>query len=237
MEQILDYIHNLSFGSMIIRLLIASLAGLLIGMDREKKSRAAGLKTHLLICLGACMAMMLGEYVMITFGGAKADIVRLGAQVISGISFIGAGTIMFSSDRVKVKGLTTAAGLWACACTGLAFGIGYFEAGIVAVVIILITQRAMPKIEKRIKKKECRTVLYCEFKTFRDVVELTNVIAKRKDVHIINNSNKQDPGGENRFAYMLTLAFPSQEVRDSFIEEVNNYPFVAFSEIGNDYAL
>ena len=109
----------------------------LIGLERGAKGQAAGFRTHILVCMGACIAMLTGQYIYEYFE-TNSDPARLGAQVISGIGFLGAGTIM-SRETTRVRGLTTAAGLWAAACIGLAVGIGFFEAAIGATVVVMVT--------------------------------------------------------------------------------------------------
>ena len=105
-----------------IRLLFALIVGLVIGIDREMKRRVAGIKTHILVCLGAAMVMITSQYMMVNFGDV-ADPARMGAQVVSGVGFLGVGTIIVTG-RNQVRGLTTAASIWVCACVGLAAGIG-----------------------------------------------------------------------------------------------------------------
>ena len=126
---VLEYFRELNFASTLLRLTMAMLFGGLIGLERERKRRAAGFRTYMLVCLGAALAMLLGQYeeLMITTNwaasleglGVKADVARFGAQVVNGIGFLGAGTIIVTR-RNQIKGLTTAAGLWASAIVGLA---------------------------------------------------------------------------------------------------------------------
>ena len=105
-----------------------------IGLERGRKGRAAGFRTYMLVCLGAALTMLLGQYEfeMLNFhwqslsGGQTTDVTRFSAQVINGVGFLGAGTIIVTG-RQEVKGLTTAAGLWASACVGLAIGAGFYE--------------------------------------------------------------------------------------------------------------
>ena len=120
----------------VLRLALAMLLGGCIGLERERKRRPAGFRTYMLVCLGAALTVLLSlyEYTLITGPwsalaaelGMKTDVSRFGAQVINGIGFLGAGTILVTG-RQQVKGLTTAAGLWASACTGLAVGAGFYE--------------------------------------------------------------------------------------------------------------
>ena len=130
MLSIFDPLREMSFLSVLIRLLLVVLCGGVIGIEREYKRRPAGFRTHILICLGAAMTTLTSQYMYLCMG-YFTDMARLGAQVIAGIGFIGAGTIIVTR-RQRVKGLTTAAGLWTTAIIGLTLGAGYFEAGLLA---------------------------------------------------------------------------------------------------------
>lgn len=122
------------------------------------QNKGAGIKTHALVCIGAAMAMIVNEYVFREFPNMNTDITRLGAQVISGIGFLGVGTIMMNG-RSEVKGLTTAAGLWACAGVGLAAGIGFAEGTLLAVIFILFIFRVLAPLDKNyIKFQEDRFI-------------------------------------------------------------------------------
>lgn len=115
-----------------IRLIVAAILGGIIGLEREKLNRPAGVRTHMIVCLGSCLIMLLGEYMHQIDN--TIDITRLGAQVVSGIGFLGAGAIL--KDGFSVRGLTTAATLWVVACVGLAVGGGFFSAGILTTIIV-----------------------------------------------------------------------------------------------------
>ena len=133
----MEYIRNVNGLSVLIRLALAVIFGGLIGLERERKHRPAGFRTHILICLGAAMTTLTSQYLFLSLR-QFTDIARLGAQVIAGIGFIGAGSIIVTQRR-RVKGLTTAAGLWASAAIGLCFGAGFYEGGIIAALLILLT--------------------------------------------------------------------------------------------------
>ena len=130
------------------RLLLAALLGGVVGLERESKKRAAGLRTHLLVSLGSALVMVTSEYMVTVYQGSGVDIdpTRLGAQVISGIGFLGAGTII--KQGINVRGLTTAASLWAVACVGLAVGAGYYAAAAIAVAIVFGALVLLEKFEK-----------------------------------------------------------------------------------------
>lgn len=122
------YLRELTIVELLIRCGMAVMVGGIIGLERGMKNRAAGFRTYMLVCLGACVVMATNQYIYQIFG--TGDPVRMGAQVISGIGFLGAGTIVVTSQN-QIKGLMTAAGLWASACIGLAIGIGFYEIAIV----------------------------------------------------------------------------------------------------------
>ncbi len=137
----------------VIRLITAAILGGLIGMERENRRRAAGFRTHILVSVGAALAMVSSEYIFNLYKGVtNLDPARLGAQVISGIGFLGAGTII--REGPNVQGLTTAATLWAVSCVGIAAGIGFYEAAIVATVIIYLTLVVLRKFENVINKSD-----------------------------------------------------------------------------------
>lgn len=123
-------LNDLNTITIIFRIFLAILIGGMIGTERDIKHRAAGMRTHMLVCMGATIVMMTNEYIALTYSGQNIDVTRMGAQVVSGIGFIGAGTILVTSDN-RIKGLTTAAGLWAAAALGLGIGIGFYEMAII----------------------------------------------------------------------------------------------------------
>ena len=131
--------------SVTVRLVLAMLCGGCIGLERERKRRPAGFRTHILICLGAAMTTLTSQYLVLELH-LYTDMARLGAQVIAGIGFIGAGTIIITKRR-QVKGLTTAAGLWAAAIVGLCCGAGFFEGAVLATAIILLAELVFSKLE------------------------------------------------------------------------------------------
>ena len=123
----------LTVSAIIARILLAVLIGSVLGFERGLKNRPAGLRTYILVCVGATIVMVTNQYIYQCAGAG--DPVRMGAQVVSGIGFLGAGTIIITPHN-QIKGLTTAAGLWAAACVGLAIGIGLYEVAIIGGVTI-----------------------------------------------------------------------------------------------------
>lgn len=153
---VIEYLRQLNFASMVLRVLLAVLCGGIIGLERERKSSSAGFRTYMLVAIGSSITIMLSQYIDIMLDtawaeqaaavGATHDVSRFGAQVINGVGFLGAGTIILTGRR-KVKGLTTAAGLWASACLGLAIGAGFYECVLISTVLIFICMYAFPAIE------------------------------------------------------------------------------------------
>ena len=145
MFELFDNVRDVTFLSVLIRLGLTFLCGALIGLEREYKRRPAGFRTHILICVGAAMTTMTGQYLFLS-QGLYTDMARLGAQVIAGIGFIGAGTIIVTR-RNQIKGLTTAAGLWTCAIVGLAIGAGFYEGGLIAAALVLVSELIFSQLE------------------------------------------------------------------------------------------
>ena len=141
----LDPIRDLTDWAVVLRMLLSAAAGGAIGLEREFRRRPAGFRTHILICLGACITTMTSQYLLLRMH-YYTDITRLGAQVIAGIGFVGAGAIMVSR---QVKGLTTAAGLWVSAIIGLSFGAGFYEGGAYAAMLLLLAELLLTRFEYR----------------------------------------------------------------------------------------
>lgn len=175
----MEYIRNINGLSVLIRLALAVIFGGLIGLERERKHRPAGFRTHILICLGAAMTTLTSQYLFLSLR-QFTDIARLGAQVIAGIGFIGAGSIIVTQRR-RVKGLTTAAGLWASAAIGLCFGAGFYEGGIIAALLILAVELLFSKLEYRIMDNAREVNLLVEYK---DLASLNGVLRYMKEVDL-----------------------------------------------------
>jgi putative Mg2+ transporter-C (MgtC) family protein len=159
------------------RIVFASLAGFFIGLDRERHSQPAGLRTHMIICLGACVMMLLSIYIPIEFvqKGFSSDPTRLAAQVITGIGFLGAGAIF--RFGFSVKGLTTAASIWTTSGIGLCFGAGYFYLGIVSTIFLIIILYAFDKIEDHIIERRNWRIITVGFDSDKlPVIKIMNVI-------------------------------------------------------------
>jgi putative Mg2+ transporter-C (MgtC) family protein len=151
----------LSTTELLYRLLLAVILGGLIGFEREYTHRPAGFRTHILVCVGAALVMVTSEFMFWKYKGiVNMDPARLGAQVITGIGFLGAGTIIH--EGFNVKGLTTAASLWTVACIGLAVGIGFYAGAIIVATIIFITLIVLKKIEDNFARQNRLKIIFIQ---------------------------------------------------------------------------
>lgn len=173
MTELLNPLRNIDSWSVAVRMLLAVVCGGLIGIEREYKRRPAGFRTHMLICLGAAMTTLTSQYLCVHLQ-YDTDITRLGAQVVAGVGFIGAGTIIVSRHQ-RVKGLTTAAGLWTTAIIGLALGSGFYEGALLTTVLLLLAEVVFSRLEYRIMNNTPEVNLYIEFadrKSLDDMLRL-----------------------------------------------------------------
>lgn len=157
-------LRDLNLLSLCVRLLLAMAFGGTIGFERGIRQRAAGLRTHMLLCVGAASTMLVSQFMYASYG--VGDPARLSAQVISGIGFLGAGTIIVTRSN-QIKGLTTAATLWATACMGLAVGVGFYECALVMYVILIFILLLVNVVDTKYLKVPTSTALYLE--VHRDV--------------------------------------------------------------------
>lgn len=161
--------------AMLLRLLVACLLGGIIGFEREHVHRPAGLRTHILVCVGSALVMITSEFIYDRYAmHVNIDPARLGAQVISGIGFLGAGTII--KEGVSVKGLTTAASLWAVSCIGIAVGIGFYSGAMIATIMIFLVLGVIKSTQdKFVSQKYTRIFIHTQIKKGK-VKELTDLI-------------------------------------------------------------
>lgn len=160
----LNPLRELSILSIFFRFLLATCCGAVIGYERSKSHHSAGLRTHIIVCIGATSVMILNQYLS-AFFNINADPARLGAQVISGIGFLGAGTIVITGHQrgQRVKGLTTAAGLWASACMGLVIGSGFYEAAVIMCVFLICVIVGLNRIDDKYLKDSTVMRFYIEY--------------------------------------------------------------------------
>lgn len=186
--------------TVLIRLVCALVFGGIIGFERANSKHDAGLRTHIIVCLGATSVMIVSQLIHINYGGVS-DLTRLGAQVISGIGFLGVGCIIVTRNRIR--GLTTAAGLWTTGCLGLVIGAGFLEVAATMFALIMITAFVLRPLSLKLRPIETtlEVTVSIENKTITDFTnefinlryDLTSIkSAKEKAVFILHISNPDE---------------------------------------------
>mgnify|MGYP001852530824 CR=1 FL=1 len=172
-KNLIEGTGNLNVFSIILRIVLSVLCGSVLGIERGKANQSAGMRTHILVCLGASLIMMTGQYMFDEF--QTGDPARLGAQVISGIGFLGAGSIIVEG-RTKVRGLTTAAGVWIVACIGLAIGIGFYAGGVITTLLAYLAIAKFRAISDHFTHNDMWQRVYVEFKSINSIEEVCETL-------------------------------------------------------------
>ena len=220
-------IREVTYLAVAVRIVMAVLIGGFLGLERGMKNRPAGLRTYMLVCVGSCLIMLTNQYIYQVY--QTGDPVRMGAQVVSGIGFLGAGTIVVTR-RNQIKGLTTAAGLWTSAGVGLALGIGFYEAAVMGGLAMFVVITGLQKMDNNMHRKSRQMELY---------IELTHDIAlgdflravRSMDLEIGDVQREQEPDSDvgNR-AYIATVKTKKRSNHRESIEQLQAIPGVAYLE-------
>ena len=217
----LEYLRELNAVSIVFRVVMAIVVGGILGLERGRKNRPAGFRTYILVCLGAALVMMTNQFVYVTYN--VSDPVRLGAQVISGIGFLGAGTIILTG-RNQIKGLTTAAGLWTSACLGLAVGIGFYEGAVIGAIAIVFTVSGLQRFDTWMRKQSKYLDVYIEYNgsksSFSEFLqyarenhfEVTNIQVSQEEVY------HKEKGKQKSVSYIMTVV---SEVKRTHAEMID----------------
>ncbi len=222
----------MAFWDVCLRLGLAMLCGGIIGVERGRKHRPAGFRTYILVCVGAALTMVLSSYLaemhevwcstLVGVDGQleKSDYSRFGAQVINGIGFLGAGTIIITGKN-QVKGMTTAAGLWASACMGLAIGAGFYWGALVGCILIILTVTIFAKIENFITSRSRNITIYLEFDQTDNVADIVETIKARGvrifDVELL----KANQGGSSKYpGAILVMRLPNKLTHTALVTEI-----------------
>lgn len=208
----------------LLKLSLASLFGGFIGYEREQSHRPAGFRTHILVAVGSALVMLTSTYIFEIFKGqTNMDPARLGAQVISGIGFLGAGTIL--REGFSIKGLTTAASLWAVSCIGLAVGVGYYEGALIATLVIYVT---LNYLKKFISKGNTGKTLFIEVDELNAVaMEIGSIIhkcgANLQSMEILYADESEDKRMKKETAVLKALVYTKTEgVLDLITESIRS---------------
>ena len=235
----LDYLREFHMASVALRLVLAMLSGGMIGMERGRKRRAAGFRTYMLVCLGAALTVLLSQYEAAMLNtrwadlaqeiGLRTDVSRFGAQVINGIGFLGAGTIIVTG-RQQVKGLTTAAGLWASACMGIAIGAGFYECVAIAFILIFLCIRVLPIIDNFIQDNAMIMHLYVEFESLNQVGSL---ISKVKSLQVQISDGEIERGREKlpqRHSAVFTIRLHRRQTHTQILSSLSELDWIYLIE-------
>ena len=228
MLTVFDSLRDMSVLSVAVRMALAVVCGGAIGIEREFKRRPAGFRTHILICLGAAMTTLTSQYLSLVMY-YYTDMARLGAQVVAGIGFIGAGTIIVTK-RQRVKGLTTAAGLWTVAIVGLSLGGGFYEGAIAVTVLVLIAELFFSKIEYRLLNSAPEINLYVEY---ADKTSLERILKQFRvaGIKILNMEITRSAGTENHNACVIfSLRLNKKYLAEQLLASVNTTEGVVLVE-------
>jgi len=209
-------VDYMMIGSVFLRMGLAAVLGAAIGIDRVKKRRPAGIKTHALVCMGSALVMLTGEYLASIY--VTTDVARLAAQVISGVGFLGAGTIMVTG-RSQIKGLTTAAGLWFSATLGLAIGAGFYVGVVSSVLFMFVIFRVFSIYDLYLHRHSYVMDLYLEYD---DQTSIGKIFKELKINRCqINELEKLDDSGD-RHLVMLSIRIPNDWDHSTAIELFEN---------------
>lgn len=225
---LVKYLQEVNLISITVRFMFAIIVGGIIGLDREMKRSPAGMKTHQLVCLGAVVVMVTAQYITqsIGYGG---DVTRMSAQVISGIGFLGAGTIMVTPQNT-VKGLTTAAGLWCSACIGLAIGIGFYSGVILAMVAVFLVLKITPRIEARIYRRAKILNLYIELEDVLEISEVIQIVKQCKCKIVDVNIGKIKFSGVQGASIQMSLFLDDPSEHSNIVGVISKVKSLRFIE-------
>ena len=227
LEQYLEPYRHINEITIIIRVLLSVMIGGIIGIERGRKHHPAGFRTYMLVCLGATLVMMTNQYIYQEF--SNGDISRLGAQVINGIGFLGAGTIIVTRKN-QVRGLTTAAGLWSSACLGLAIGIGFYEGAIVVGFAILFIMTVMQKLDSFVQSKSTLINIYVSMYSQESVSTFINFCREKAYKIIDMQINKDKEAGKHQIILVSTMEVKKGTPHVEVLENLSKLDGVNFLE-------
>lgn len=222
---ILKQLEGITVLSISLRIFLSMVCGGIIGIERGRANQPAGMRTYMLVCMGAAVVMLTGHYMYIVF--QSGDPARLGAQVISGIGFLGAGSIIIDG-KTRIRGLTTAAGLWAAACIGLSIGIGFYEAGIIATIAVSLIMSQFKKLENHFIFNDTWLNVYVELDSKLRLTELYKAMA---DFEIYLDDVQTSKKGKTIQKAILTIKNPGHKGREEifeYLEQLEGIQFIKY---------
>ncbi|MBQ7328285.1 MAG: MgtC/SapB family protein [Oscillospiraceae bacterium] len=220
-------LREVTYLAVAVRIVAAVIIGGLLGLERGMKNRPAGLRTYMLVCVGACLIMLTNQYIYQVFG--TGDPVRMGAQVVSGIGFLGAGTIVVTR-RNQIKGLTTAAGLWTAAGVGLALGIGFYEAALVGGLAMFFVITVLQRMDNNMHRKSRQMEVYIELSNTVALGDFLRAVREKElEIYNVQREQESDSDAGNR-AYIATVKSKKRSNHLEVLEQVQTVPGVAYLE-------
>lgn len=220
-------IREVTYVAIAVRIAVAMLLGGFIGLERGLKNRPAGLRTYMLVCVGSCLIMLTNQYVYQVY--QMGDPVRMGAQVVSGIGFLGAGTIVVTK-RNQIKGLTTAAGLWASAAVGLAIGIGLYEAAVLGGGGIFVVLTVLHGLDNRMHRRTKALEVYVELSS---AAELGAFIRSLREIELDIDGIQMDhdnPYEDGVRSFVVALKARKKQSHESVLEHIRAIDGVTYLE-------
>lgn len=222
-----SWLAEISIGSIIIRLLLVILFSGIIGVERASKRQEAGLRTFILVCVGATIAMLTNQYLYEAFN--TGDVGRIAAQVVSGIGFLGAGSILITS-RNQIKGLTTAACLWSCACMGIAIGVGFYTLALIGFSLTIIVLFFLAPLEKRLTRYSRTHRFHIELEARTDLKSLVTYL---RELNIKISSIERNAAYANSGLSVYTMSVKNSrqlEINEEFFDNLKKLSYVNFVE-------
>ena len=208
--------------NVILRMVVAVILGAVIGLDRGAKRRGGGARTTTTVCIGATLVMLMEQYLMQAFPG-MADMTRMAAQVVSGVGFLGAGTILVAGRQIK--GLTSAAGIWFSACVGLAVGIGFLDGAILVTLVLIFVLHLIPGIERRVYAHSRYLALHMEVEDAKLITVLFHKL--KEDGCIIDTFDANKPTAKRLPTVIeAVIHIPKKKNKDEYLMELRDIPGV-----------
>lgn len=218
--------REITYLSIALRIVIAVLCGGALGLERGMKHRPAGMRTYMLVCVGSCLIMLTNQYLFqVTQAG---DPMRLGAQVVSGIGFLGAGTIVVTRYN-RIKGLTTAAGLWSAAGVGLALGVGFYEAALIAGLAIFVVMTLLQRWDDNLHSKTRAVEIYVELDEGTTVGYFIKGV-RNLDLEINNIQMEQSAIEGNARGLIATLKAKKRGKHEELMDKIRQIKGVRYLE-------
>ena len=220
-------IREVTYLAVAVRIFAAVLLGGILGLERGMKHRPAGLRTYMLVCVGSCLIMLTNQYIHQVYG--SGDPVRMGAQVVSGIGFLGAGTIVVTR-RNQIKGLTTAAGLWTSAGVGLALGIGFYEAALAGGLATFFVMTMLQRMDNNMHSKSKQVETYIELSSEIMLGDFLRAV-RESPIEISDVQREQESDNDKGTrAYIATLKAKKRTSHQEILQTVQEIPGVVYLE-------